>query len=194
MSLKIIAGTSKGRILKTLPQWDLSIRPMLCSVKKSVFDIMQFKIYNSSFIDLFAGVGSVGIEALSRGAKKAVFVELSTASLSLIRYNVNMLGFNNRSEIIKCDIINDFHVLSGSKYDIVFIGAPYKDKKGNPFVSTYLVLENIVRYNILKSDSVIIVQKHSKESINDVVNLECFRTKKYGGDTVVFFYRYKCEK
>ncbi|MDR2616363.1 MAG: RsmD family RNA methyltransferase, partial [Endomicrobium sp.] len=59
MSLRVIAGTARGRFLKTLPQDDLSIRPMLGRIKKSVFDIIQFKIPNATFLDLFAGVGSV---------------------------------------------------------------------------------------------------------------------------------------
>ena len=66
--LKVLGGSERGRILKTLPHDDLSIRPMLGRMKKSVFDIIQFRIKGAYFLDLFAGVGSVGIEALSRGA------------------------------------------------------------------------------------------------------------------------------
>jgi 16S rRNA (guanine(966)-N(2))-methyltransferase RsmD len=185
--LKVIAGTAKGRILKTIPQEDLSIRPMLGRMKKSVFDIIQFKVQNSDFIDLFAGVGSVGIEALSRGSKRAVFAELSDASVSIIKYNVNMLGFNDRAKIVKCDVIKDFAVLQ-DKYDIVFMGPPYKDMNKRPLALTYLALKNIIRYDILKEDSIVIAQKHIKESAGNVVGLECFRTEKYG-DTNISFYK-----
>jgi 16S rRNA (guanine(966)-N(2))-methyltransferase RsmD len=185
--LKVIAGTARGRILKTLPYGDLSIRPMLGRIKKSIFDIIQFKIYNSVFIDLFAGVGSVGIEALSRGAKKVVFAELSNISLSLIKHNINMLGFNDRAEIVKCDVIKDFYVLK-NKYDIVFIGSPYKDRNKSPLALTYPALKNVVKYDILNGDSVLIAQKHIKESVGNVVGIECCRTEKYG-DTVISFYK-----
>jgi 16S rRNA (guanine(966)-N(2))-methyltransferase RsmD len=187
VSLRIIAGVARGRFLKTFPRDDLSVRPLLGRIKKSIIDIIQFKIPNSTFIDLFAGVGSVGIEALSLGAKKVVFAELSNASLSVIRHNVNMLGFNDRAEIVKCDLIKDFVVLQ-SKYDIVFVGPPYKDGNGKSLALTYRILKNVVRYDILKSDSILISQKHIKEPVGSVVGLECFRMKKYG-DTVVSFYR-----
>jgi 16S rRNA (guanine(966)-N(2))-methyltransferase RsmD len=185
--LKVIAGIAKGRILKTIPQEDLSIRPMRGRMKKSVFDIIQFKVQNSSFIDLFAGVGSVGIEALSRGSKRAVFAELSDASVSIIKHNVNMLGFSDRAKIVKCDVIKDFAVLQ-DKYDIVFMGPPYKDMNKRPLALTYLALKNIIRYDILKEDSIVIAQKHIKESVGDVIGLECFRTEKYG-DTNISFYK-----
>jgi 16S rRNA (guanine(966)-N(2))-methyltransferase RsmD len=187
VSLKVIAGTARGRLLKTLPKGNLCVRPMLARMKKSVFDIIQFKIQNSTFIDLFAGIGSVGIEALSRGAQKVVFAELSDVSLSIIKYNVSMLGFNNNAKIVKCDVIKNFVVLQ-DKYDIVFMGPPYKDNNKKALALTYPTLKNVVRYNILKPDSILIVQKHIKEPVGAIEGLECFRMEKYG-DTVISFYK-----
>ncbi|MDR1474814.1 MAG: 16S rRNA (guanine(966)-N(2))-methyltransferase RsmD [Endomicrobium sp.] len=189
MSLKVIAGTARGRLLKTLPQDDLSVRPMLGRMKKSVFDIIQFKVPDSNFIDLFAGVGSVGIEALSRGAKKVTFAELSNISLSLIKYNVNMLNFNDRAKVVKCDVIKDFEILQ-DKYDIVFMGPPYKDGYKKALALTYYVLKKVVKYDILKDDAVLIAQRHIKEPVGNIVGLECFRVEKYG-DTVISFYKRK---
>jgi 16S rRNA (guanine(966)-N(2))-methyltransferase RsmD len=189
VSLKVIAGTARGRLLKTLPQDNLSIRPMLGRMKKSIFDIIQFRVPDSNFIDLFAGVGAVGVEALSRGAKKVTFAELSNVSLSLITHNVNMVGFKERTKIVKCDVIKDFALLQ-DKYDIVFMGPPYKDKDKKALALTYLTLKNITRYDILKEDSVLISQKHIKEPVGEVAGLECFRVEKYG-DTVISFYKRK---
>jgi 16S rRNA (guanine(966)-N(2))-methyltransferase RsmD len=186
VSLKVIAGTARGRLLKTLPQDDLSIRPMLGRMKKSIFDIIQSKIPDSDFIDLFAGVGCVGIEALSRGAKKVVFAELSNNSLSLIKHNINMLGFADRSKIVKCNVIKDFSILE-DKYDIVFMGPPYKDGDKKALALTYPTLKNVVKYDILKDDSVLIAQKHIKEPVGEVTGLDCFRVEKYG-DTIISFY------
>jgi 16S rRNA (guanine(966)-N(2))-methyltransferase RsmD len=187
VSLKVIAGSARGRVIKTLPHDNLSIRPMLGRMKKSIFDIIQFKVFYSVFIDLFAGVGSVGIEALSRGAKKVVFAELSDISLSLIKRNVNMLGFNNKAKIVKCDVIKDFAVL-GDKYDIVFMGPPYKNENKKVLALTYPALKNVAKYDILKDDSILITQKHVKEPVGNVAGLECFRIEKYG-DTVISFYK-----
>lgn len=187
MTLKILAGEARGRQLKTLPQDDLSIRPMLGRMKKSIFDIIQFKIPDSDFLDLFAGVGSVGIEALSRGAKSCVFAELSSKSLALIKHNVNMLGYNDRAKIVRCDVIKNFNLVE-NKYDIVFMGPPYKDGDKKALALTYPALKNVVKYDILKEDSVLIAQKHIKEPVGNVAGLDLFRTEKYG-DTVVLFYK-----
>ena len=187
MTLKVIAGDARGRTLKTLPQDDLSIRPMLGRMKKSVFDIIQFKISDCDFLDLFAGVGSVGIEALSRGANKCVFAEMSEVSLKLIKHNVNMLGYNDRARIVKCNIITQFDMVA-DKYDIVFMGPPYVDGAKKALSLTYPALKNIARYDILKEESILIAQKHIKEPVGNVAGLENFRTEKYG-DTVVLFYK-----
>jgi len=187
VTLKVIAGDARGRTLKTLPQDDLSIRPMLGRMKKSVFDIIQFKISDCDFLDLFAGVGSVGIEALSRGANKCVFAEMSEVSLKLIKHNVNMLGYNDRARIVKCNIITQFDMVA-DKYDIVFMGPPYVDGAKKALSLTYPALKNIARYDILKEESILIAQKHIKEPVGNVAGLENFRTEKYG-DTVVLFYK-----
>jgi 16S rRNA (guanine(966)-N(2))-methyltransferase RsmD len=187
VSLKVLAGQARSRTLKTLPQDDLSIRPMLGRMKKSVFDIIQNKIVACYFLDLYAGVGSVGIEALSRGAQKVVFAENSPVSLKLIKSNIDMLGFSDKSRIIKCDIINGFEVLK-DKYDIVFMGPPYKDSNKKPLSLTYPTLVNIIRFDILKSDGLLISQRHIKEQGTNVSGLNLFRSEKYG-DTIVSFYR-----
>jgi 16S rRNA (guanine(966)-N(2))-methyltransferase RsmD len=188
VSLRVIAGTARGRFLRTLPQDDLSIRPMLGRMKKSVFDIIQFKVPGSTFLDLFAGVGSVGVEALSRGAKKVVFAEISNKSLSIINFNVNILEFNDRAQIIKCDVIKKFCALQ-DKYDIIFMGPPYKDRNTNTLALTEPTLKNIVKYDVLKESSILIAQRHIKEPVGKVADLDCFRIEKYG-DTIISFYRH----
>jgi len=185
--LKVLGGTARGRQLKTLPQDDLSIRPMLGRMKKSIFDIIQFRIPGCSFLDVFAGVGSVGIEALSRGAQSCVFAELAKTSLDLIKHNVRMLGFDDKSKVIRCDVLKDFALIQ-NKYDIVFMGPPYKDGQKKALALSQPALMNVVRYDILKDDSILILQKHIKEPLGAVAGLENFRTEKYG-DTVVVFYR-----
>ncbi len=185
--LKVIAGTAGGRQLKTLPKEDASIRPMLGMMKKSVFDIIAPKLSESLFLDLYAGVGSVGIEALSRGAKRVVFAEMSDKSISLIRHNLEMLNFQDKADIVKCDVIKGFSKFQ-NKYDIIFLGPPYKDKHKTALALTYPTLKNIVIYSILKDDGIIISQRHMKEPVDVVAGLLNFRNEKYG-DTVISFYR-----
>ncbi|MFA7073597.1 MAG: 16S rRNA (guanine(966)-N(2))-methyltransferase RsmD [Endomicrobiaceae bacterium] len=185
--LKIIGGTARGRQLKTLPKEDVSIRPMLGMMKKSVFDIITPKLTGSLFLDLYAGVGSVGIEALSRGAERVVFAEISEKSISLVKYNLNMLNFENKAEIIKCDVLKGFRKFQ-NKYDIIFLGPPYKDGEKNALALTYPTLKNVMLYSILKDDGIIISQRHMKEPVGMVAGLSNFRTEKYG-DTIICFYR-----
>jgi len=185
--LKIIGGTFRGRQLKTLPKDDFSIRPMLGMMKKSVFDIITPVLPDSLFLDLYAGVGSVGIEALSRGAKKVVFAEISDKSISLVKYNLKMLQLEDKADIIKCDVIKGFPKFQ-NKYDIIFLGPPYKDGAKNALALTYPTLKNIVLFSMLKENGIVISQRHRNEPVDEVAGLNNYRTEKYG-DTVVCFYR-----
>lgn len=185
--LKILGGTCRGRQLKTLPKEDLSVRPMLGMMKKSVFDIISPILPDSLFLDLYAGVGSVGIEALSRGAKRVVFAEISDKSISLIKYNLKMLGFEDKADIVKCDVIKGFPKFQ-NKYDIIFMGPPYKDGDKKALALTYPTLKNVVLFSMLKKDGIVISQRHIKEPVDDVMGLDNYRTEKYG-DTIVAFYR-----
>lgn len=185
--LKIIGGSCRGRQLKTLPKEDVSVRPMLGMMKKSVFDIITPRLKDSLFLDLYAGVGSVGIEALSRGVSKVVFAEISDKSISLIKYNLKLLGFENKADIVKCDVIKGFFKFQ-KKYDIIFLGPPYKDGAKNALALTYPTLKNIVLFSLLKADGIVISQRHIKEPVDSVAGLDDFRTEKYG-DTVITFYR-----
>ncbi|MDR0486461.1 MAG: RsmD family RNA methyltransferase, partial [Elusimicrobiota bacterium] len=179
MSLKVIAGTARGRTLKTLPQDDLSIRPMLGRMKKSVFDILQPRLEGAYFLDLFAGTGSAGIEALSRGAARVVFAELNIVPLKLIRRNLEILGFLDRARIIKCDVIKNFSFLQ-DKYDIVFAAPPYKDGDKRPLSLSHPILLNIVRFDILKEDSILVLQRHIKEILPEILDLDLIREEQYG--------------
>ena len=86
-------------MLNTLKSDDLSIRPMLGRMKKSLFDIIRTKLQGIEFLDMFAGTGAVGLEALSNGARRVVFIEQSPVSLKLIKENLDMLGYGARGVI-----------------------------------------------------------------------------------------------
>ncbi|MDR2708700.1 MAG: 16S rRNA (guanine(966)-N(2))-methyltransferase RsmD [Elusimicrobiota bacterium] len=187
MSLKIIAGKYRNRTLKTLPQDNLSIRPLLGRMKKSIFDILKSTIFDCSFLDLFAGVGSCGIEALSLGAREVVFVEKSPISINLIKQNLEMLKIEpQNAKILQCDIIKNLKFISGN-FDIIFMGPPYKDDKKRPLALTQPTLKNIAFSNLLNPSGIIISQRHKTEKVDEIERLEIFRVENYGDTTVVFY-------
>ena len=185
--LKIIGGTARGRILKTLKEDDLSIRPLLGRIKKSLFDILQPKIADADFLDLYAGTGAVGLEALSRGARHSVFVEMSPRSLRLIRENATMLGWTERAEIHQTDVTRGLSWLDRT-FDIIFMGPPYRDAAKQPLTLTTPTLEAIASAGLLNADTWLISQHHEKEPITVPPSLSLFRREKYG-DTILSFYR-----
>ena len=186
-ALKILGGQARGRSIYSLPGTDLSVRPILGRIKKSLFDIIQPRLAGSVFLDLFAGTGAVGLEALSRGAKKAIFVELEQKSVSLIKKNLEVLGWGSISEILNCDATKDLGSVR-EKFDIIFLGPPYKDDKKAPLALTGITLKNILASGILVDGGIIIGQHHIKEPVEIPEGLEQFRIEKYG-DTVLSFYR-----
>ncbi len=186
-ALKIIAGEAKGRNIKTLTNTDLSVRPILGRIKKSLFDILRPKIVGSKFLDLYAGTGSVGLEALSRGATKVIFVELEEKSLELIKYNLKFLGWEDRAEILNFDITKGLENIR-SKFDLIFMGPPYKDENKKPLAFSSITLENIMKADLLSDNGCIIGQHHDKEPVKVCEGLIEFRREKYG-DSVLSFFR-----
>ncbi len=122
MSLRIIGGTFKGRLLKA-PTGPLA-RPTMSMMRKSVFDICQSYIEDSHFLDLFACSGAMGIEALSRGASHATFVEKDKKTLSLLLENIKTLGLEKQSTVLSGDVFSVVKRLP-SVYDIIYIDPPY---------------------------------------------------------------------
>ncbi len=121
--MRILSGIYKNRILKA-PKGEKT-RPTLAKVRGSVFDILQNQIHNTSFLDLFAGSGSIGIEALSRGAKSATFVEKDRAAASCIRDNLKALQIDAR--LFQTDAASSIKRLikEGLIFDIIYIDPPY---------------------------------------------------------------------
>lgn len=122
--MRVITGTAKGRKLDTLSGND--VRPTTDMVKEAVFSAIQFDIEGRSFLDLFAGSGQMGIEALSRGAKKAVFIENNAEAVSVIKKNIERTGFLDSSTLIRSDSFS-FLATTPEKFDIAFIDPPYHE-------------------------------------------------------------------
>ena len=120
--MRVITGTARGKRLKTLD--GLDVRPTSDKVKEAIFSIIQFDLPESAVIDLFSGSGQLGIEALSRGAKSCVFVDMSRASIECTRENVLACGFSDKSKIVNSDGTD--YLKRPGNYDIALLDPPYR--------------------------------------------------------------------
>lgn len=166
----------------------LEVRPILARIRKSLFDIIRFNIQGKNFLDVFSGTGMVGIEALSNGAARAVFVDIRGPSLQMVRKNLEHLGFADRAETVKADATRDLKLLSGSKFSVVFMGPPYKDEKGAPLALSVPALARVAEAGLCAPDGWVVVQHHEKEPLDGAEERwELFRTKEYGDTHLSFF-------
>lgn len=181
--MKIIAGIYKG--FKLFPFPGNKIRPTPSLVREAIFDIIGAKVINSDFLDLFAGTGAVGIEAISRGAKSVTFIEIDKKAIVLIKNNLTKLNQSNYSKIIKLDYLKALNLLSlnYAKFDIIFLDPPYYNKS---YISKALQL--IDQVNIVKDGGIIIAQHPTHIVLQDSFNsIFCIKEKKYGKSRITIF-------
>ena len=182
--MRIIAGASKGK--KILQPKDQLTRPLKDLTKESIFNIImhsnkfETKIEGSKILDLFSGVGSFGLECLSRGALNAVFVESYKEVLDILKKNIENLNYVNSSTIIEQDIYDSLDFKTLKKFDIIFIDAPYKEKRLD------MLLQKIFNAKILNDKSIIIIHRHKKENENFIDNFNIIEEKIYGISKVIF--------
>ena len=160
--MRIISGTFRGK--KILEPKDIRTRPLKDLTKESIFNIInhskKFKINlgNSNILDLFSGVGSFGIECLSRGVKFVIFVENYNKVLPILKKNLDNLKTVKNYEILKKDINNKNTLLTlNKKFDIIFLDPPYKDKN---LISIFSIIDE---GNILSENGLIILHRHFKQ-------------------------------
>lgn len=184
MTISIIGGKYKRHRLRKINR-NIKIRPILVRVKKSLFDIIYPRLKGANFLDLYAGSGAVGIEALSRGAAFSVFIEGNMQCIRLIKQNISDLKLTENSAVIKANVLNGLEWLRYkglSPFDVVFMGPPYDESL---VVKT---LEIIKRSDILAPDALVIAQHSKREDSGEAFGM--FRQKKYG-DTLLSFYNFK---
>lgn len=187
MPIRIIAGTARGRLINSAPAGP-EIRPILARIRKSLFDILRDRIVGSTFLDLYAGVGTVGLEALSRGAKKVVFVDNQKQAVRTINKNLERLGFTEKARVYQSDISQGLGWLK-EKFDLIFLGPPYPAKKDTGFSGWVSpTLEIINQAGILSGAGLIVAQHFKKEKIVLPSGYTVFRMTRYG-DTCLSFIR-----
>ncbi|WP_236558929.1 16S rRNA (guanine(966)-N(2))-methyltransferase RsmD [Chlamydia sp. 17-3921] len=184
--MKILAGKYKGQSLKSFS--DRSIRPTCGLVKEALFNICISYLEGAAFLDLFAGIGGVGFEALSRGASSVVFVDTSVQAIRLIRANSKLLEAESLVSVVKHDAKNAIQKLAKKQltFDLIYIDPPYD------LEDLYIenLLKEIVKENLLLSDGLLFLESASKDDI--LIEGLVLRNKRKLGDT--FLSEYIVEK
>lgn len=178
--IRVIGGVYKGKRLKKVP--GLHVRPMPHKLRETMFNIIQDDVKNSLFLDGFAGTGSVGIEALSRGAEKVVFIDEYNPSIKVIKSNLAKCEAEEKAWIIRKEFNRAVIKLAkeGAKFDLIFVDPPYRllDER-NP-------LKVIKKREILKPAGKVILRRHFKTQF-DAKYFKLLRQKTIGDDTLSFY-------
>ena len=183
--MRIISGSLKGK--KILAPKDLNTRPLKDLTKESIFNILahsnkfSMRLENSNVLDLFSGVGSFGLECLSRGSSYLTFVENYSNVLSVLKKNVLNLNYQKKSKIVEKDIIEnlDFNNFE-KKFDIIFMDPPYKEKKIS------FILNSIIQSNILVKNGIIIIHRHKNDDDEFPIEFKIIDEKIYGVSKIIF--------
>lgn len=147
--MRVITGFARGCHLRSVPGEDT--RPTSARVKEAIFSMIQFDIEGRRVLDLYAGTGQMGIEALSRGAAEAVFVENGQAALAVIRDNLTHTKCADRATVVACDAIH-YLKQKPQSFDIVFLDPPYQSRQ------LVTALENIATFDILCAGGIIVCE------------------------------------
>ena len=183
--MRIISGNFKGK--KIIEPKDKKTRPLKDLTKESIFNIIahsnkfEIKLENSSILDLFSGVGSFGIECLSRNVKYVTFVEKYNGVLDILKKNLSNLKEIDNYEIIEKDIYDkNFFFKFKKTFDIVFLDPPYKDK------NLTNLLMNIHSAECLNKNGIIIIHRHKNEKDMLTENFKVIEQKIYGLSKIIF--------
>jgi 16S rRNA (guanine966-N2)-methyltransferase len=188
--MRIIAGTYRSRILKSLK--GLALRPTSDRLRETLFNVLGPAVAESRFLDLFAGTGAIGIEALSRGANEVVFIENHAPAAALIRRNLESLGIGKDATILAADALRGLENLASRQnqkagavvFDFIFLDPPYSAAKDYS-----RVLEFLGSGDLLASAGILIAEHRRSFALpEEVGTVQCYRVLKQG-DAALSFYR-----
>lgn len=182
--MRVITGSARGRRL-TAPE-GLDVRPTTDKVKEGIFSAIQFDIEGSYVLDLFAGSGQMGIEALSRGAERAVFVDSSQRALRCVNENLRATKLERQAEVINRDSY-DYIKHTAKKFDIIILDPPYRHNHINNILPA--VAEKL-------NDGGYIICEYEADSDTDIIpdSLKVKKTYKYGKISVTILYKEEQEQ
>lgn len=177
--MRVIAGTRRSLLLKT-PDGNIT-RPTTDRIKETLFNVLQTDIQDSVFVDLFSGSGAIGIEALSRGAKKAYFIEMNKEAISCIQDNIKFTKFTEQAVVLKQEVVSGLEFIK-EPVDIIFMDPPYDQ------LLEKTILDKLSKTNILKEDSMIIVEASLKTEFDylEELGFVVLKEKKYKTNKHVF--------
>ena len=184
--MRIISGYLKGRKI-TQPN-NKCTRPLKDLTKESIFNILQhsnlitFNLKKSKILDIFSGVGSFGLECISRGAQNIIFCENYYEAIKILKKNIIDFQCEQKTEIITEDIFNikNLNQLYKKKFEVIFLDPPYKEKKLTN------LLDNIISLKLLKNNGVIIIHRHKKEEEIYPSKFKILKIKTYGISKIIF--------
>jgi len=178
--VRVIAGIAKGRRLFSVP--GMRTRPITDRVKEALFDILGERVVDAHFLDLFAGTGGVGIEALSRGASSATFVESSARVLSVLRRNLELTGLGDQARVVRRDVFKFIASYKGQPFDLIYVAPPqYKGL----WAQTLYALDNS---SLLQFGTLVVAQIHPKEYEElNLYTLVLSDKRKYGSTLLCFY-------
>ena len=178
--MRIIAGIYRSRLLKTVE--GQSTRPTLDKVKEALFTRLGPSISGKSALDLFAGSGSIGLEAVSRGMAPVVLIDGAQAAISVIHQNIHALGCEDKTQVYRMDAFQALRYLAKkeNKFHFIYLDPPYLK------VDLNKILDELIRYDLLESDSIIVIESPSDAPVLSHPGYLCEKTSVYG--TVALHY------
>jgi len=183
--MRIIAGDFRGK--KILQPKDKFTRPLKDLTKESIFNIINhsnlinINLKKSNILDLFSGVGSFGLECISRGALTVTFFENYINAIKILKLNVSRMTIQKKIKIIEKNIFDEGSLESlNQKFEIIFIDPPFKEKKLN------FLLKKIYKLKILKKNGLIIIHRHKKEEDKFPEEYKIIKEKTYGISKLIF--------
>ncbi len=182
--MRVIAGKYRSRTLKSPGK--LRMRPTSDRLRETLFNVLGTSVEDSLFVDLFAGTGAIGIEAISRGAREAIFIESHAAGARLVRQNLESLGIRTAAEVIEADAVRGLEKLAARHLaaDFIFLDPPYEREDEH-----LRVLEFLDASHLLAPRGLVIVEHRNSMDLPERFDrLECVRILEQG-DAALSFYR-----
>ena len=178
--MRIISGKARGTKLETLD--GISTRPTLDRVKESVFNILQKDLQDCVFLDVFAGSGSIGLEAISRGAKEAILCEQSKKAIDIIQKNIQKTHFEENVTLYNMDFKTMLSTKIDKKVDIVYIDPPYSTDYA--FVTVKILIEK----ELIHDNSIVVIETDRDEILQQIEKLKVkvVDKRKYGRAYIIF--------
>ena len=182
--MRIISGSKKGKKI-LLPNPEIT-RPLKDSVKENIFNILihskfiNIKVENSNILDLYSGVGSFGLECISRGAKKVTFIEKNNLASNVLKENLQKLSIINKSQILNGEVIKILNKNLDEKFNILFLDPPFEDKN---FIDD---LNLIKKQKLFYEEHIVVIhrEKRSQDNLDELINV--IYLKEYGRSKIIF--------